>query len=253
MSSPILDALFKDPSSGRDNGLSAKTTLVKGVYMPNDANGTNGNQHDMGFARLFTGEKLISRGGQPWGGGPSVDQRVAQAFGVDSLTLAVLASQTEPHPNRASIIAGRLAIWGRPRRSSRASIRCRRSSRCFPARWPIARRRSVLDAVAGNLSEVSRRLGASERGKLDYHMTALRDIERRLMAPAPTCPRPPAPTDYLGLGSLRRGQHRRLHPADGERHDRSHRRRAALRSDRVASLQFGYGVASGALAGRAST
>ena len=91
--SPILDSLFLDPKTGMDNGLKAKTNLIKGVYIPNDANGTNANQHDMGFARLFTGHKLISAGGQPWGGGPSVDQILAQKWKEDSLTLAVLASQ----------------------------------------------------------------------------------------------------------------------------------------------------------------
>src|SRR5215475_7675409 len=43
--SPILDALFLDPRTGADNGLRAKTNLIKGVYVPNDANGTNANQH----------------------------------------------------------------------------------------------------------------------------------------------------------------------------------------------------------------
>src|SRR5579862_6524163 len=66
LSSPILDALFKDPVTSADNGLMAKTSLVKGVYVPPDANGTDGNEHDMGFARMFTGQKLVSVGGQPW-------------------------------------------------------------------------------------------------------------------------------------------------------------------------------------------
>src|SRR5580693_1075165 len=60
LSSPILDSLFIDPKTGADNGLKKKTNIVKGVYVPNDAHGTNGNQHDMGFARMFTGEKLMS-------------------------------------------------------------------------------------------------------------------------------------------------------------------------------------------------
>jgi hypothetical protein len=73
--------------------------VVRAGEKDNDANGTNGNQHDMGFARLFTGAKLISRGGQPWGGSASVDQLLAQAWKVDSLTLAVLASQSESLSN----------------------------------------------------------------------------------------------------------------------------------------------------------
>src|SRR5262249_42821651 len=95
--SPILNALFAD-DAGADNGLRAEANLIKGVYMPFDANGTNANQHDMGFARMFTGEKLVSKAGHPWGGGPSVDQILAGDWNVETLTLAVLASQYEPYP-----------------------------------------------------------------------------------------------------------------------------------------------------------
>src|SRR4051794_12553783 len=62
LSSPILDALFKD-AGGSDNGLRAKSNVIKGISIPFDQNGTNGNQHDMGFARLFTGERLLSKAG----------------------------------------------------------------------------------------------------------------------------------------------------------------------------------------------
>src|SRR5207249_4320628 len=78
--------------------IAEKTTVVKGVFVPNDMNGTEGNQHDVGFARMFTGEKLLSIGGKPWGGGRSLDQILAAAWGIQSLTLAVLASSTQPHP-----------------------------------------------------------------------------------------------------------------------------------------------------------
>src|SRR5260370_36376602 len=95
--SPILDSLFLD-SAGQDNGLSAKTNLIKGVYIPYDDNGIHqANQHDMGFARMFTGARLMAHAGQPWGGAASVDQILAQRWNVDSLARAVLSSQTEPH------------------------------------------------------------------------------------------------------------------------------------------------------------
>lgn len=201
--SPILDALFLDPKTGMDNGLLAKTNLIKGVYIPNDANGTNANQHDMGFARLFTGARLISRGGQPWGGGASVDQILAQAFSVDSLTLAVLASQTEPHPkpgfeHRESFSYLGPGTLKHPRKDPLEVL-----NYLFPPAAPNSRRRlSVLDAVAGNLGEVQSRLGPSERAKLDYHLTAIRDVERRIMASgsAGVCTmRPEAPPDYPAL------------------------------------------------------
>ena len=199
--SPILDALFLDPKTGLDNGLKAKTNLIKGVYIPNDANGTNGNEHDMGFARMFTGEKLISRGGQPWGGGASVDQLLAQSWKMDSLTLAVLASQTEPHPkpgfdHRESFCYLGPATIKHPRKDPLGVW-----SYLFPPTSPNTQRRiSVLDAVAANLSEVQQRLGPSERHKLDYHLTAVRDVERRLNLSTTSCAmQPKAPPDYLAM------------------------------------------------------
>jgi hypothetical protein len=204
MDSPILQSLFTDPVTKADNGLKAKTTLVKGVYVPSDANGTGANQHDMGFARMFTGERLVSRGGQPWGGGASVDQLVARAWNVDTLTLAVLASQVEPHPkpgfdHRESFSYLGPATLKHPRKDPRAVFQY-----LFPTAGPTAtdpdvlrRRASVLDAVAGNLAEVSSRLGPAERAKLDYHLTAIRDVERRVTN---TCGVPPTvPPDYLAM------------------------------------------------------
>lgn len=202
LDSPILSRLFSDPATKADNGLKPKTNIVKGVYIPSDANGTNGNGHDMGFARMFTGERLVSLGGQPWGGGPSVDQIVARAWNVDTLTLAVLASQTEPHPkpgfdHRVSFSYLGPATLKHPRTDPLAVFRY-----LFPGAGPgtgspetIRRRASVLDAVSRNLSEVSSRLGPNERTKLDYHLTAIRDVERRLTN---TCATPPvSPPDYL--------------------------------------------------------
>lgn len=184
--SPILDCLFTD-AAGSENGLRAKTNLVKGVFMPFDANGTNANQHDVGFARLFTGEKVIAKGRQPWGGGPSVDQIVARGWDADSLTLAVLASSLEPHPkpgfdHRRSfsyVGAGRLKYplvdpIGVYRKlfataGSGADVRKR-----------LLMRKSVLDAVAGNLAEVAGRVGRDDAQKVDLHASAIRDVERRL-------------------------------------------------------------------------
>jgi hypothetical protein len=206
LSSPILDSLFLDPKTKQDNGLRAKTNIIKGVYVPTDTNGTNGNQHDVGFARMFTGAKLLSSGGEPWGGAASVDQILAQAWSIDSLTLAVLASQTEPHPkpgfsHRESFCYLGPATLKHPRTDPISVF-----NYLFPvpggpdAAQRFKLRQSVLDAAAANLAEVSSRLGPAERAKLDYHLTAIRDVEQHLAAGAAACAaQPAAPPDYLAM------------------------------------------------------
>jgi hypothetical protein len=188
LSSPILDALFED-AYGADNGLRNKVNIVKGMSIPFDGNGTDGNQHDMGFARLYTGEKLLSKAGGPWGGGPSVDQIVAGDWSTDSLALGVLASGYEPFPKpgfehrRSFVYLGPaqlkyplvdpLGVYHKLFGSGGGGA---------DVRQRLLRRQSVLDAVTGNLTEVAARLGADDGRKLDYHLTAIREVEQRLAA-----------------------------------------------------------------------
>jgi len=199
--SPILDPLL---SNAR---IAQKTILVKGVYVPRDLHGTDGNEHDMGFARMFTGERLLSIGGKPWGGGPSVDQILARSWGIDSLALAVLTSAVEPHPkpgydHRKSFCyfsAGehKLPLVD-PFIVYQQLLPTTETSEA--ARQRLLLRRSVLDAVAGDLSDLARSLGAEEKRKLDLHLTSIRQVEVRLsraMEQSQTqCPHPAQPRDY---------------------------------------------------------
>ncbi len=56
----------------------------------------------------------------------------------------------------------------------------------------LARGKSTLDFVAGSLQGLESRLAAPERMLLDQHLTAIRQIENRLMAPPPVCTSAPA-------------------------------------------------------------
>jgi hypothetical protein len=207
MSSPILDALFH-AADGTDNGLAGKSNLIKGVFVPNDANGTNGNQHDMGFARMFTGEKLVSRGGSPWAGGPSVDQILAGQNKCEPLTLAVLASSIEPTPKPGFDHRRSFCYRGAATLKYPLVDPLRVYHKLFPevgaampSRQRLLLRQSVLDAVAANASDVAARLGKDDGQKLDYHLSAIRDVETRLStqlgkAPPVCSTRPAPPRDF---------------------------------------------------------
>jgi hypothetical protein len=65
-------------------------------------------------------------------------------------------------------------------------------------------RKSVLDAVIGDLGTLKARVGARDRTRLDQHTDGIREIEKRLMTtttpppPVMGCSKPAAPTDPTG-------------------------------------------------------
>lgn len=67
----------------------------------------------------------------------------------------------------------------------------------------LARRKSVLDAVATRYQGVIPKLGAEDREKLDRHLTSVREIERRLdnVGSGAACTVPAAPKD-VGTSNL---------------------------------------------------
>jgi Protein of unknown function (DUF1552) len=72
----------------------------------------------------------------------------------------------------------------------------------------LAKGKSSLDYINGSLKRLQSRLAAPERVVLDQHLTALRQIERRLTSSAVSCALPEAPNPALmpvGLENLDRG------------------------------------------------
>jgi hypothetical protein len=203
----ILNSLFT--SDGKtDNGLKAKTNLIRGMHVTNMVS-TNGNQHDIGFARMFTGAQLMpTADGAPWGGAISVDQILANDWNVQSLTTAVYSSEVEDHPKKGfdhrasfSYVAPQrlnlptvdpLTIYVNtfPQTGSMAAVQ------------RLALRKSVLDSVTGDLTEIAGRLGPDDNHKLDFHLSAVRDAENKLsdlMANHGTCQGVMSPRDYKSL------------------------------------------------------
>jgi uncharacterized protein DUF1552 len=205
--SPILDPLLSNPA------IASRTTVVRGIRIPMDANGTSGNEHDMGFARMFTGFPLMSVAGEPWGAGPSVDQIVASAWDTDSLALAVTASVVEPYPkpgfdHRRSFSYLAPGIHKIPTLNpidAYARFFATGTGQSPDAvRAKLARRMSVLDANAAELRDLAARLGGVEKTKLDAHATAIRQLEAQLSTSLlqTACAAPAVPRDYRSAPDL---------------------------------------------------
>jgi len=212
LTSPILDPLLSDPR------LAARTVVVKGVRYVRDAFGTDANEHDMGFARLWTGAPLLSIGGHPWGGAASVDQIVAQRLGVESLTLAIHASSLQPFPkpgfqHRRSFAYVAPGVHKLPSLDPlEAYLRwfAAAGAQDDETKKRLALRKSALDLVRGDLASARARVGAAERDKLDAHATGVRALEDRLSdliagreGPGAACSRKPAtPPSYQATPAL---------------------------------------------------
>jgi hypothetical protein len=67
-----------------------------------------------------------------------------------------------------------------------------------------ARKKSLLDYLVRDAARLQSRLAGPERTKLDAHLSALRDIEKRLMGSGLNCTRPAQPAQQTGvqLGDL---------------------------------------------------
>jgi hypothetical protein len=250
---PILNSLFT--SDGKtDNGLKAKTNLIRGMHVTN-AVATTGNQHDIGFARMFTGAQLKpTADGAPWGGAASIDQILAKDWNVQSLTTAVYSSEVEDHPKNGFDHRASFSYVGPQTLNLPIIDPLTAYTNTFPqtgnpvAAKRLATRRSVLDAVAGDLQELAGRLGPDDNHKLDYHLSAVRDAENRLsslMGNNSACPYPvTAPRNFKSIPPGLANNELNLETYVPDMIDAMATLiGAAIKCGftRVASLQFGYG------------
>jgi hypothetical protein len=199
--SPMLDPILTRPR------LKSLTTIVKGLY--NHAGGA-GNQHDQGFAGLWTGMRTVGTFGDPWGAGMSIDQMLRPdlvgSVPFPTLNCGVLALDAplfKDHRTSFSYLG--------PREQMPTEIDpVRLHARLFaPAQDPevakqrLVEKKSVLDFGASDLARMRSRLGKDERDKLDVHATAIREYEERLAilaarpAPVGACAAPGAPPSGL--------------------------------------------------------
>jgi hypothetical protein len=160
-----------------------------------------GDGHQRGMGHLWTARPLRPSslfGTAGWAGGPSIDQLVADTLGAGtamrSLELAVMATEANV---LSRMVYGPDGLPLAPENDPRVVF-----DRLFGAADPLlaakrrANRKSVLDAVQGELRALSATVSADDRRVLDAHATTVREVERRVeavTAPSSTCQRPAAP------------------------------------------------------------
>jgi hypothetical protein len=194
-----------------------KLVVIDGVDNTAARNGL-GDDHMRGMGAMLTGTELLpgttqGGAGDPAGlaGGISVDQKIAEAVGKStkfkSLELGVLAggggtvwsytayaaanSPLPPDNNPASVFNRVFGAMG----SDQGAMQKLR-----------AERTTVLDAVMDGYGTLAPKLGASDKLKLEAHLSEIRELEARLTATSglgESCVKPAAPVlDYKANDSF---------------------------------------------------
>lgn len=156
-----------------------------------DQQGAGGDGHQNGIGGMLTGAPLLTGrfagvGAPPagWADGPSVDQRIAEVIAQGSPFQSLeLAVQPGAADNWGRMIY-RARNQPRPPREDPAKVfdDVFAAATLAPAERDRrrARRQSILDYVTGQVNELSSRVAASDKQRLDAHLTNLRTLEQRL-------------------------------------------------------------------------
>lgn len=165
--------------------------------------------HANGMGHVLTGTELLAGGHESaMGGGVSLDQAIANRI-ADGTKLKSLELGVQTHGPTGWIRVN----YAAPGVSLPVAIDPEQVfERVFGSLGadPLgvarsrAHRKSVLDAVSGELGAVKSKISTIDREKLDTHLSAVRDIEKRLDANAllgSRCKKPDAPPELKVLAN----------------------------------------------------
>ena len=165
----------------------AQLSILAGIDAESSYHGPGDSSHWNGMGHMLTGTELVDLGGGAFtGGGISVDQHIAKQVG-GATKLASLELAVEESP---STVWSRLSYLGAAQPVPPQADPQKVFHRLFGGPSPElrAQRKSVLDAVSDDLGALQTRLGKDDKLKLEAHLTAVRDVEKRLfIAPSPSC------------------------------------------------------------------
>ncbi len=167
--------------------------------------------HHTGAAGILSGYPFIALPpqGAPYNskfGGPSIDQVAADAIGTTStfpsIQIAVSKRLTRGEGPTLQFISHRGPDAPLPQEFNPAALFTRLFASFTPHDPTDPRdrlRASVLDAVKNDTRRLQTRLGASDRARLDAHLTSISEVRSRILALPPVltsaCVLPDAPTE----------------------------------------------------------
>lgn len=150
--------------------------VITGLDNPSARMPGPGNDHHRSMSALVTGSSFTGRGA----GGPSIDQVIASKIGGETRfrSLQIGVSQE----SFGESIQRNLSWAGRDRALPPEMIPQKLFDRIFGARdegW-VKRKRSVLDAVREDATELKKELGKQDQQRVEEHLSSIRDVERAI-------------------------------------------------------------------------
>ena len=155
--------------------------VISGIDNPAAKLPGPGNGHHKSISAIVSGMPYTGRGA----GGPSIDQVVAARIGAKSRfrSLQIGVAQ-ESHGENIH----RNMSWAAADRALPPELLPQELfARLFGVKdtaW-VGRKKSVLDAVQQDVAELTPSLGASDRHRLEEHLTSVRDLERAIASLPP--------------------------------------------------------------------
>ncbi len=138
--------------------------------------------HWSGACALLTGEELVGDDASWTVAGPTLDQRVADAIGGDtiyrSLEIGVVSDRVFSWTGPNAQAVGMTDPFAFYERIFGETFRAPGEGGLVDPR--LGHRRSALDAVMGDIASLQAQLGATDRARLEAHLDGVRALESRL-------------------------------------------------------------------------
>jgi hypothetical protein len=156
-----------------------KVNFIHGLHHPEDVVGG----HAKGAAGILTGVR--PKGGREIQAATSMDQLMAQRIGQDTVLPSLVLACERPvsgfHESSYSMLYASHVSWSTPVSPVPAEIY---PSLAFDSLFEGKGNRtqvSVLDRVYEQLQDVSRKVSAADKSKIDEYTTSVREVEQRLV------------------------------------------------------------------------
>lgn len=187
----------------------AELLVLDNISNQSSYNGGGDGAHERGMSHLWTGTESVQVGTNWYGGGISIDQRIAakvsvNAAGAPITKLKSLELMTGPQGGTTNLNRMIYSAAGQPLTPETDPFSLFNSVFATVGGDPAAQRaleqkKSVLDSVMGDYQTLAGKVSAADKVKLQAHLEAIRDIESRLSLGATAsgaCVKPTRPAAF---------------------------------------------------------